>query len=409
MPTLTFLQLSDLHLDSSLRSGRLALPEHKARIRREELRQILPQAARLAREQSVRLVLIPGDLFDDEAVTQDTVNFVIHHLASMAPAHVVIAPGNHDFLSLGSPYDDGLLASRQQRRWPPNVHIVNDGAWSTHLPAGMPDVTVTGMAHAANVPLTQRLLAARIPRPPEAADPERIHLLVFHGSRDHARVPEGKMRTLPFSEAELAAQGFDYAAVGHYHDHSLLHAEDGRLLGAYAGCPAGRGLDEQGDRHVLLGRIDKSRGTTRVAIEPVRLDSRAVHGVEVSCAGATHREAILARVEEALARAGARDGDIVHLSFTGRIAPGIDIRLPAGTLDDRFFHVAMDLSGVRPAYDLDAYRDEALRTTEARFVREMMGKIQTETDGGRRRLLENALQYGLDALIQRDVAPRYED
>ena len=43
MPTLTFLQMSDLHLDSVLQSGRLALPEGGARVRREGLWQIVPR------------------------------------------------------------------------------------------------------------------------------------------------------------------------------------------------------------------------------------------------------------------------------------------------------------------------------------------------------------------------------
>ncbi|HZI92764.1 MAG TPA: metallophosphoesterase, partial [Patescibacteria group bacterium] len=104
MSKIRFLQLSDLHLDSSLQSGRLGLSQDKARTRLAEIRQILPRACALARERKVDLVLMPGDLFDDEAVTQDTVNFVIDHLARLAPMPVVIAPGNHDYYSLGSPY-----------------------------------------------------------------------------------------------------------------------------------------------------------------------------------------------------------------------------------------------------------------------------------------------------------------
>jgi DNA repair protein SbcD/Mre11 len=408
MPTLTFLQMSDLHLDSVLLSGRLALPEAKARLRRDELRQIVPRAVRLARERAAGIVLIPGDLFDDEAITQDTVNFVIDHLGSLDPVPVVIAPGNHDFFSLASPYNDDLLAARRQRRWPPNVHIFRDGAWSTHRTPSLPGVTVTGMAHAANAPLTERLLSAPIPRPEAARDPNAIHLLMFHGSRDHARIPEGKLRTLPFSEAELAAQGFDYAAVGHYHDHAVLSGPGGRVIGAYAGCPAGRGVDEAGERHVLMGEIGKEGGVAAVRLEPVRLDPRAVRVVEVDCTGATHREAILRRVEESLAQSGAAPGDLISLRLAGRVTAGIDARPPDGFFGDRYFHVAVDLSALKPDYDLDRYRDGTLRTTEARFARELLGMLDAEADPGRRRLLENALYYGLDALIQKHVAPRYE-
>src|SRR5262249_51173117 len=151
MRTLRFLQLSDLHLDSSLQSGRIGLSPAKARTRLTEIRQILPRACALSRKRSVDLVLLPGDLFDDEAVTQDTVNFVLGHLASLHPVPVVIAPGNHDYYSLGSPYNNDLLVARQQRLWPDNVHVFKDGRWSTREFARLPGVRVTGMAHASNV------------------------------------------------------------------------------------------------------------------------------------------------------------------------------------------------------------------------------------------------------------------
>ena len=70
---------------------------------------------------------------------------------------------------------------------------------------------------------------------------------------------------------------------------------------------------------------------------------------------------------------------------------------------------AIDASLLKPDYDIDRYRDDRMRTTEARFARAMLSRIDGETDPARRRLLECALYYGLDALIQKDVSPRYED
>jgi hypothetical protein len=74
----------------------------------------------------------------------------------------------------------------------------------------------------------------------------------------------------------------------------------------------------------------------------------------------------------------------------------------------RCFHLAIDPSGLRPDYDLDAYRRGEPLTTEQRFARSLLVEIEAEADPGRRRLLEAALYYGLDALRLGDVAPRYE-
>jgi len=408
MTTLRFLQLSDLHLDSSLQAGQLGLPPDKARLRRAEIRQILPRACALAKERSLDLVLLPGDLFDDESVTQDTVNFVIDHLASLSPIPVAIAPGNHDFYSLGSPYNNDLLAARKQRPWPDNVHIFRDGRWTAHEFARLPGVRITGMAHAANAALGERLLARRLPGE-RGASGDVIDLLLFHGSRDNVRIPSRKLRTLPFSDSELGSQQFDYAAIGHYHDHAVIETADGRVAGAYAGCPAGRGLDEVGDKFVLVGELTSSRGGARVSLEKVRLDTRAVRRIDVSCPGATHRDAVVRRIEEALAVREPSTHDLVHVRLTGRVAPGIDFRLPEGLFEDRYFHVSFDTSSLKPDYNLDRFREERLRTTEARFAREMLRRIDAEPDPVRRRLLENALYYGLDALTHADVAPRYEE
>ncbi len=412
MPSFSFLQISDIHLDSSTESSRLSLPPEKTRRRAAELRALLPAACALVKDRRLQGMLIPGDLFDEEAVRQDTVNFAIEHLASVAPSVVVIAPGNHDFYSPGSPYNDDLLRARKQQPWPENVHIFRSGSWHTHQFPDLPSVRFTGMAHAANAMVHERLLARPIPRPglPHGAGPV-LDLLLLHGSRDNTTIPERKLRTLPFSDAELAAQGFDYAAIGHYHEQASILSPDGRLVGAYAGCPGGRGLDEHGEKWVLIGEMIKDAGGSRVTLERVRLDHRVIHCVEVACTvtAITHREALLRRIEEAVDAREATEDDMVHVRLSGSAAAGIDARIPAGFLGDRFFHISFDVTGLRPGYDLQQYRDTRLRTTEARFARELLGRIETESDPARRRLLENALYYGLDALVQGSVEPRYED
>src|SRR5262245_23148857 len=299
MPILRFLQLSDLHLDSSLTAGRLGLPAEKVRIRQREIRAILPSACSLAAQRGVDVVLIPGDLFDDEAVTMDTVNFVSDAVAGLSPIQVVIAPGNHDFYSLGSPYNNDLLAARRQKPWPANVRILSRGAWEVFRLDHRQDVSITGMAHAASTPIGDRLLASPVPRDDAAA----FNLLVFHGSREVTELPRGKLRTLPFSDAELASQRFDYAAIGHYHEAATITDDRGRVVGAYSGCPAGRGLDETGEKSLSLGEIEREgQGeSARVRLEHVALDQRRIHLVEVPCTGLTHRDAIFRRAEELLA------------------------------------------------------------------------------------------------------------
>jgi hypothetical protein len=72
------------------------------------------------------------------------------------------------------------------------------------------------------------------------------------------------------------------------------------------------------------------------------------------------------------------------------------------------FHLKLESSGLRPDYDLETYRRSEGVTTEERFGRSMLAEMDAETDPARKRRLEAALYYGLDALRLGDVAPRYE-
>jgi exonuclease SbcD len=399
---LRFVQISDVHLDSRLGGGGLRLPPEKAEQRRRELREVFAAAIDLARERAVDVVLAPGDLFDDEAVGQDTVAFVIDVLSRPPRIPVVIVPGNHDPYSLASPYAAEMRAARGLPPWPPHVRIVAATAFEAFRLPELPDVSFTAMGHDRNRPIEERLLGRPLPRL-EAP----LQILLFHGSRDHT-APAGKMVTLPFSDAELAAQGFHYAAIGHYHDYASIEAH-GRILGCYSGCPAGRSLAETGKKVVLAGEVARDGGRPRVEIEPVRLDRREIGQVQVSVQGALHRDAFLERLSAAVAAAGFTRDDLVRVEVDGRLPRGIDPYIPPDFLADRHFHVVFDASRLRPDYDLAAYLARGTSSTEGRFVRDMKARIDAAADPDERRLLEAALYYGLDALIQKEVVPRYED
>ena len=72
-------------------------------------------------------------------------------------------------------------------------------------------------------------------------------------------------------------------------------------------------------------------------------------------------------------------------------------------------HGGFDTSRVKPDYDLALYLRQNVTSAEGRFAREMKTRVDAESDPERRKTLENALYYGLDALVQKDVVPRYED
>jgi len=396
-----FLQFSDAHLDAKLRESKLSLPEEKRLRRQREIRQLVEKACFLARERDCDLILIPGDLFDDESADFDTIGFLIDTFASVGPVRIFIAPGNHDPFVPQSPYSSDFLAERGMSPWPDNVHIFSAGVFETvHVPAG-PEVAVTGIASIGRGIEQKRILRCRIDLPAV-----RFNIGVFHGSREP--LPPGKDVAMPFSDEELFRQGFDYAAIGHYHSYSEIRDTDGRIRAAYSGTPASQRLNEDGEKFILFGEISERK---TVALQRVKLDSRTLHVVTVNCSGLTHSEAVVRKIEEEARKASQSRDDILFIKLEGRFPRGVSLKLPDNLLADKYFHVAFDHNGLQPDYDLERYLREPQQfpTVEAEFVKALWNEETLAKDERQKRLIRAAIYYGLDALTLQEIRWRYED
>jgi DNA repair exonuclease SbcCD nuclease subunit len=270
------------------------------------------------------------------------------------------------------------------------VHIFDQETWASISLPGRPEVAVTGAAYQRPLLVEERRLAERIPRPETA-----VSLLLLHGSRD-GFAPTGKRITLPFSESELLDQGFTYAALGHYHEHSTVHDGSGSIRAAYAGCPQGRGLDEVGEKGALVITLD-SEGVQELELVPTA--ERVLHRLPVDLGRITEIDEILSRVEELITACGARERDFVVAEISGRMPPGLELDLPSDPLAGRVAHLEIVTAGLRPDYDFEAYRSgEAPPSTETRFARRLLDAIEAAADPEEEALLREALDLGLDAL-----------
>lgn len=397
MQSLRFLQISDVHFGAPMTGGRLGLSAETARARASERRAAFARAFEIARDEELDGVVIPGDLFDGESIDADTLRFVMHVMASIAPRPVFVAPGNHDAYGGASPYRTVGDADARGLRWPDNVHVFAHADFRTVPWPGRGGVFVTGSGVASNTQDGARRLAERVPRTGEG-----LHLLLFHGSRDDGAFLQEDKATHPFSRDELLAQGFDWVALGHYHQRDVILDEDGRARGAYGGCTIAGGIDERVARGAL--RVDLRTDTTHV--EAVELDPRAVHVIDFDLTGAEFSEAAVEALETALAAAGVTTDDLVWARATGRRAHGLDLD---GLRDvaARFFHCRLDLSGLRADLDPSTYPglDEAT-TTEQRFVATLRDAPPGDVPADR---VHRALLYGLDALHGGRLDTRYEE
>jgi hypothetical protein len=115
------------------------------------------------------------------------------------------------------------------------------------------------------------------------------------------------------------------------------------------------------------------------------------------------------RLLATLDSAQAAQGDIATARIVGRLHRGVRYGGPGPALQGRLFHLRTDLRGVRPDYDLDVYRHGPGLTTEERFARLLMERLEAETDPEARARIERALYYGLDAIKLGEVNPSYEE
>lgn len=353
-----------------------------------DVRSAFARACALAVDRKADLVLIPGDLFDYETVDRDTAAFVARTLQTIAPIPVLIAPGNHDSLRPRSPYFGN---------WPSNVQIFTAPEFQSVYISSL-DCSVTGIAHA-HKGITDRVLASSI-----AQGGGAIKFLLFHGSRDGHK-PSDKETVIPFSDQELTAQGFTYAAIGHYHSFGSIE-DGGCVRGAYSGCPQGRRLDETGEKCVLLGEVDTSG---RVELERVEVAERRIVRVDVDVTGSRDEEDVFVRIDHSLDGV-AREHDVVNVFLKGLLPPEVSVDASRWRSRQSYHSTNVNLAGVEPDYDLEALSSgSAAASLKSTFVRKMMERQDMAESDEQRRMLRDAMYYGLYALDGRRLEPRDAD
>lgn len=352
------LHAADFHLDSPL----AGLPADKSALRRRELRDIPARLARLAREEGVDLVLLPGDLLDGGRVYPETVRALAAALGEMA-VPVFIAPGNHDYFHPGSPY--------AVNRWPDNVYIFTQPELQGVV---LPQLNCTVHGCAFTAPHREDDPLAGFAAPPDG----RLHLLCLHGELGTAG------GYAPIDTRSLERSGVAYAALGHIH--AGVSGRAGQTLWAYPGCPEGRGFDELGDKGVLSVTIDGEDVSARF----VPLAGRRYQLLTVDLTGADSPQEAL---EEALTPDLERD--CLRIRFTGFWPEPLDLNALEALAAPRCFLCALR-DETRPVRDLWERTGEESLT--GLFLRGLRRKLEDVSDPQERERLTLAARFGLAAL-----------
>jgi DNA repair exonuclease SbcCD nuclease subunit len=203
----------------------------------------------LAWRERADLLLIAGDLFDRNRVPDADLAFVAERLGDLI-VPVLIVPGNHDQLDQGSVYHRLPL--------PPNARLITSEEGEIldfpHL-----DLEVWGRALIDHHPGHRPLADVR-------PDRRRRWLVgLTHGHYDEAVPASGlPYRSSTITPAEIAATGFDYLALGHWH--VPTDVSHGEVKAMYPGSPDPRQARDAGN--VAVVHLDRDQGVA-VDLVPV--------------------------------------------------------------------------------------------------------------------------------------------
>jgi DNA repair protein SbcD/Mre11 len=197
------LHIADVHLDTTF-AGRA---EHREMLQ-GACRRAFERAVDVAIEQKVSVVLIAGDLFDNERLTLQTELFLLEQLRRLDDQGTpcVYVAGNHD--PGGNAYRANHIKWPESFRFirgkrPETVEIVDD--------EGMVVLRVTGAGHIAAA--VSDNLAGGFPSRTDGAP----HVGLLHTMVQAAFGSDSHDRYAPCTLTDLRAPGYDYWALGHIH------------------------------------------------------------------------------------------------------------------------------------------------------------------------------------------------
>lgn len=379
MKTIKFIHCADIHLDAPFREyGAGSYGD----TRRRDIRDAFLNILNRTKTENADFLLISGDLYEHGSVGKSTMEW-LHMVLSEAKVPIVIIPGNHDPYLLNSWYKNW--------EWPVNVRILlpdNPGLTLDEL-----GVNIYGIGFSNFKEGKPDLSAVLEPKE------NFFNILMFHGTLDMDFAGNDYK---PVTSRELEALGYDYYALGHFHN----IRDDYPLKNAYnPGSPEPLGFDETGVHGAFLVNAENVQGRTSIKVEKFDTAIRVYHDEELNITSCNTLEEVKIKILGRLEGLNS-ERDIVRISLKGRTELSMeeDILTSLFATDWLYLKIQND---TRKAFNIESLeKDISLRGA---FVREMKARIQNVTNAlndnpdnpelkKEEEILSLALIYGLEAL-----------
>lgn len=226
--------VSDTHFDSIF----AGMPPETAEVRRDELLVTFEEIIDRTKEYGADMLLLPGDLFENDYVTYKTAEFLKRAFSKIPETYVFIAPGNHDCISGNEIYGNMDLGE----------NVIVFGAELQCITIEEKKCRVYGYGFQDKFHPDSCMDGFSAP------DDEYINILVIHASLP----PYDRQDYNPISLRQIEESNLNYIAAGHIHLHEGIK-KAGKTLYAYCGIPEGRHFDEKGDKGIIMGELSKKK------------------------------------------------------------------------------------------------------------------------------------------------------
>ncbi len=361
-----FLHTADLHLGAALSSSTAGAE------RRQEALLTMESLFALSKEKEIPLLLISGDLLENNSVEPKFFESFIRCVAENPDITVVFAAGNHDPLTADSPFLFGTL--------PENLLVLGTEDECIELKA-LP-VRIYGRSFHSVYMAGKNNFSLPVPQD------DKLNIMVLHGELGSDL--SGGYNTI--TSSFLTMSGMDYVALGHIHQF-LTPQKLGSTFFAYPGTPEPHGFDEDGAKGVILGTLSKGN----LVFEFYPTARRRYETIEVNIENCKTTIDICSAVLSSLEN---RFGEEYSKNFykvilKGAISEDINIDLDEirTRLTEKVYFIKLR-DNTEPELCFETLKKE--NTLRGRFVRLMLDKI-TAAEENEKEKLNRALIIGLKA------------
>ncbi|SUY46707.1 putative metallophosphoesterase MppE [Clostridium putrefaciens] len=376
MKDIKILHCSDLHFDTPFSE----LDKDFAEKRREDLRETFGNIVNLAKKENVDILLICGDLFDNQRVMRTTLDYIRTKLEDIPEIRVFIAPGNHD------PYNDKTFYT--MINWPLNVHIFKSNMEAVYIENK--NITVYGQGFSEYYERESFLkdFSSKF-----KINEKHINIMALHGEiSDRGKINEYN----PITPYEIGESKMDYIALGHRHSFSGIKREKNTRY-SYCGNPEGRAFDEKGEKGVVLGSISKGN----VDLNFIPICKRRYEEISINIENALTYEDISNNIISSIPKDSIYI-DIYKVILLGEVKEDFSINLEVlkEKVSKHFYYIKLkDSTEIKLDYNVISKEF----TLKGLYTKKMLQKIEEAEKDEDKRLLKEALKAGIQCLSNKEL------